>query len=480
MGDESGTVKQRVEMKLPLDIVAKRISQEIRAREVQGFITDGLLERLESARGDRSALMALHQELKALQLRAGWAYHEPSTLDEIRQARPQQLALPDFYLAEAEVHNKIHGAWLGRVAGCILGKPLEIGLTQDEIENYLKGANALPLNDFIPAQSISGRRVLRRDSVPSMRGYVRYAQEDDDLNYSCLAVKLLEQYSSKFTTLNVGMNWLASIPFLWTWGPQHAVYLNLATAIGDHRADEVDLEEITGYLNPYVESLGAQIRADVYGYVCPGQPELAAGLAWRDAYLTHRKSGLYGAMWVAAMLASAFTLLDMEAIVLAGLAQVPARSRFAEAILQTIEWAQTVSDWRETGRRITEHWPDVELNVINSACVVTASLLYGWGDGKSEPSKVFERTLTTAVQIGGDPDCTGATAGSVIGLILGANTLPAKWVEPLNDTMRTCVAEFGQVQISDMAQRTFELSRIVHWWASSPSRGWGWQRQQTD
>jgi hypothetical protein len=99
-----------------------------------------------------------------------------------------------------------------------LGKPLEMGYTPEDIRHYLEGANAYPLTDFVPSQSRTGQ-VLRRDCVPSMRGYVRYAQEDDDLNYMCLAVKLLERGGPSFTTLDVGMNWLQSIPFLWTWGP---------------------------------------------------------------------------------------------------------------------------------------------------------------------------------------------------------------------------------------------------------------------
>ena len=77
-----------------------------------------------------------------------------------------------------------------------------------------------------------------------MRGYVQYAQEDDDLNYMCLAVKLLERTGPIFTTLDVGLNWLQSIPFLWTWGPEHVVYLNLATAVGEHQPKDIDLEAI--------------------------------------------------------------------------------------------------------------------------------------------------------------------------------------------------------------------------------------------
>jgi len=452
-------------MELPLNVMAERIRQEIQIREQQGYAVDGLLDQWEQVKDQRAALMEMHQRMKTLSLRPGWPYHEPSDLAGIRQVRPDPVALPDFYLAEGEVRNKIHGAWLGRAAGCVLGKPLEIGASQDDIREYLQGANAYPLQDYVPAQSRRGKP-LRRDCVPSMQGYVRYAQEDDDLNYMCLTVKLLEKYGLDFTTLEVGLNWLNSIPFFWTWGPEHVVYLNLATAVGEHdynlAPNSVDLETVTGTLNPGTEWIGAQIRTDVYGYVCPGRPELAAELAWRDAVLTHRQSGIYGAMWVAAMNAVAFTLLDMEIIIRAGLAQVPAHSRFAEAILQTIEWCRADGDWRQTGRRIVEHFDSYGFaGTINNACCVAAALLYGWGDGTSSSAEAFERAITIAVQLGYDTDCNGATAGSVIGLVLGASALPEKWIAPLHDTIRTCVAGFGQVSIAEMARRCYEMSRIV-------------------
>ncbi len=241
-------------------------------------------------------------------------------------------------------------------------------------------------------------------------------------------------------------------------GPEHAVYLNLAIAVGEHQPKQIDLEAVTTTLNPGAEWIGAQIRIDIYGYVCPGAPELAR----RDAYLTHRHSGIYGAMWVAATNAAAFTLLDMEAIIRAGLAQIAGESRFVEAISQTIDWSRAEGDWRVTGRHIVEHFDKYQFpGTINNACCVAAALLYGWGDGSASPAEIYERTITIAVQLGYDTDCNGATAGSVAGLVLGAAALPAKWTAPLNDTLRTCVAEFGQVSIADMARRTYELSRTM-------------------
>jgi ADP-ribosylglycohydrolase len=447
-------------MQLNIHVIEDRLREEIQVRQLTGQVVDGMAEKLDAARGDRQACLSIHDQLKNLPIRSNWPYHEPSDLACIRDNRPEAANLPTLYLSEIEIENKILGGWLGRIVGCILGKPLEVDWSQEDIADYLAKANALPLSDFIPPQSRNGK-VLRRDSAPSMRGLVHFAQEDDDLNYMCLTVKLLEKIGFDFHTLDVGINWLESIPFMWTWGPEHVVYLNLATAIGEHTPMDVDLEDIAGTFNPGFEYIGAQIRTDVYGYVCPGNPEKAAELAWRDACLTHRKSGIYGAMWIAAMNASAFLLLDPEQIILSGLAQVPRKSRFSEAILRVIEWCQTDPDWQTTGRRIRNTYNEYgPAGTINNAACVAAALLHGWRAGMHSPAEQYEQVITIAAQMGYDTDCNGASAGSVAGVILGASMLPEKWIHSIHDDLHTCVAEFGKVSIRQMASRTYQLSRI--------------------
>lgn len=85
--------------------------------------------------------------------------------------------------------------------------------------------------------------------------------------------------------------------------------------------------------------------------------------------------------------------------------------------------------------------------------IVCLGLLYGRKD--------FEKTVGIAVSAGFDTDCNGATAGSIVGMTLGADALPEKWIKPLNDQLKSGVDGFGLVKISDMAKRTAAAAEKV-------------------
>src|SRR4030095_8881771 len=67
------------------------------------------------------------------------------------------------------------------------------------------------------------------------------------------------------------------------------------------------------------------------GWVCPGRPGLAAELARRDAALSHREDGIFGAMFVAALGAALATATPTDALA-QSLAQIPAASRAPPAV----------------------------------------------------------------------------------------------------------------------------------------------------
>ena len=79
--------------------------------------------------------------------------------------------------------------------------------------------------------------------------------------------------------------------------------------------------------NPFCEWIGADIRADPWGYLAPGWPEKAAEMAWRDAYLSHRRNGIYGEMFFAAAISAAFTVDHPVEALEIGLTEIPRRLR---------------------------------------------------------------------------------------------------------------------------------------------------------
>ena len=74
---------------------------------------------------DDAVLRKLYDELDALQPEASFPYQEPSELEAIRALRPDGPRRSDLDLTDDGIRDRIHGAWLGRAAGCSLGKPVE-------------------------------------------------------------------------------------------------------------------------------------------------------------------------------------------------------------------------------------------------------------------------------------------------------------------------------------------------------------------
>ncbi len=58
---------------------------------------------------------------------------------------------------------------------------------------------------------------------------------------------------------------------------------------------------------------------------------------------------------------------------------------------------------------------------------------------------------------GWDTDCNGATTGSVIGCMFGAEAIPATWSEPLADRVRSSLKGFDNASLTDLANRTLAV-----------------------
>ena len=253
------------------------------------------------------------------------------------------------------------------------------------------------------------------------------------------ALWLLEQYGFELSPSLVANAWLALLPYLRVFTAERAVLVSLL--------HNVPVATVGETRNPYREWIGALIRADVCGWVFPGQPVAAARLVYGDASLSHRSNGIYAAMWAAALISSACVAATVQEAVEQSLDYVPSGSRLAEALSGVHDLYRNGCSWEvavETIRARFGHYSWV--HAINNACLIMVGLLWGNGD--------YAATVGSVVQGGWDTDSNAATAGSVVGTVLGAAKLPSHFIEPLHDRTRSVIFGFDNSSISELARRT--------------------------
>lgn len=371
-------------------------------------------------------------------------YNEPDSLAAIKKARPKSVKLPEYTLSDERLYDKMLGAWLGRSAGCVLGIPVE-GRSRQWIEAWAqKCGQPYPLAEYFKDYPDIPGTHYSEPNENFLKGKIDHVGPDDDLVYSVLGLLILEEYGPRFTPEDVGKAWVKYLPMACT-------------------AERVALENLKAGLkppktatrnNPYYEWIGADIRSDPWGYCAPGMPEVAAEFAWRDASVSHVKNGIYGEMFFSAAIAAAFITSDIKQIMQIALAEIPAGSRMARTVKQTMKWCESDGDWLETWDRVKKEYAGMSIvHTLNNAALTIMGLMYGEGD--------FEKTIALTVMGGLDTDCTGATAGSIAGAILGAKKLPSKWVKPFGDRLTTYLNGEQEQSITDLARRCCAVAKKV-------------------
>lgn len=376
-------------------------------------------------------------------VRDDYEFNEPSTLEEIKALRKEHV-YDKKNLTDINIREKISGAWLGRVCGCLLGKPVE-GIRSEEFNALLKNSDNYPLHRYILSTDITEE--MRNTYKFNLNGKcyadtVHGMPVDDDTNYVVLSQKIIDDYSKDFTPENVADAWIKY--------QSRNAYFTAERVAFDNFVKGYKPPFSAMYKNPYREWIGAQIRGDYFGYINPDNAEKAAEMAFRDASVSHVKNGIYGEMWVSAMIACAAVTDNIEDIILGGLAQIPCTSRLFKAVTDIISMYKNGKSYDDCVVLIhslfDEHTGYGWCHTISNAMIVTTALLYGDGE--------FGKSICMAVQPAFDTDCNGATVGSVIGMRNGKCAIGEEWTKPVDDILHTSIFGVGTVKISDMIEKT--------------------------
>jgi ADP-ribosylglycohydrolase len=241
--------------------------------------------------------------------------------------------LPDTPSSIKPDLNTFHGAWLGRAAGCLLGKPVE-KVQRVGIRAILESSGRWPLTEYFTAQGVPAEVLVKhpwntQSGKTCLQENIDGMAEDDDLNYPLIALLTVEKFGRDFNTDHIADQWLKNLPAGKVFTAERIVYRNLL--------DGLDPMVVGGLNNPFKEWIGALIRTDLYGWINPGNPKAAAQMAVRDAWLSHRRNGLYGAAMSAAMNAMAMVTKDIDQVLDAGFSVLPPESAIYKACALTRE-----------------------------------------------------------------------------------------------------------------------------------------------
>ena len=389
-----------------------------------------------------AALNRALDTLKALPESGELAAREPNTLSAIQALRPAGPRRIWTAFNTVDYRERLAGALLGRCAGCTLGAPVEFWEISAMEEWARELGEAFPPVDYwseIPHRHHLRYHVSRCDAYT--RDKMDGVPVDDDITYTILGLLVAEDYGRNFTVADMGQAWLQYLPMACT--AERIALENLQKGIPAEDAGTVE--------NPYCQWIGADIRSDPWGYLAPGQPEFAARMAYHDANLSHRRNGIYGEMFFAAAIAAAFTVDHPVRALEIALSEIPAECALARDVRWALEMAPTIANYRDARAAVDAHFNGMSrVHTNNNACLTIWGLTIGGTD--------VTRVLGEVVAMGMDNDCTAATAGSIVGAVVGQAGIPPHWYARFNDTVHTYINGHPHLAISHLLDRFTALA----------------------
>ena len=290
------------------------------------------------------------------------------------------------------VADSVRGCWLGKNIGGTLGAPFEGQQKLQDVTFYVqKNLNSNP-------------------------------EPNDDLDLQLAWLTLAEYYGIyRLTPRLLGEYWINAV--IGPWNEYAVCRWNCQTGFYPPLSGSVDNDE-------WHWSNGAWIRSEIWACLFPGDPDGAIEFAWLDACCDHAGEGIYAEMFTAALESAAFVEKDLRKLIAVGLSKIPTDSRIARSVKLVCDSFDNGEDWISARNKVLEDSADLGwFQAPGNIGFMVIGLLYGRGD--------FARTICLAANCGDDTDCTAATAGAVMGILLGAEKIPEKWKKPIGDAILT-------------------------------------------
>ncbi|MCS7237656.1 MAG: ADP-ribosylglycohydrolase family protein [Thermoguttaceae bacterium] len=296
-------------------------------------------------------------------------------------ARPtiaQELA----ELSADELRDRIYGGWVGMLIGGIEGLPHEFKYRENP-----------------------------REELPEFTFLAGGARSDDDNDI---------EWTHLYFMYKEGMLFLPypRLAEIWKANMNQGVWR--ANKAARELMEQGTLPPETGDFgrNPHAwYNLSGQFAVESYGLIAPGMPQKASQLALHYARIAVSGEPLQAAQFWASMVSLAFFHRgSVDELIDKALGATDPACALREAVADAREALGTWrDDWKAARQQVHRQcvvergWNDN--STPTNGALVCLALLYGKGD--------FYRTLQYAMALGHDADCNAATAGAVVGTLLG-------------------------------------------------------------
>lgn len=383
--------------------------------------------------------------LKSLPVDEALAKEEPDDLKEIQALRPkgarrQWTSLPKSY------DSKLKGAFMARMAGCTLGAIVEFWSIEAMEKWAAEIGDAFPPVDYWSRiKNENDLRYGKSKNIEYTRDVLNGVPVDDDVTYTQLGLLIAEDYGIDFTVEDVGKAWLKYLPYACT--AEDIALQNLKKGVA--------AKDVADINNPYCQWIGADIRSDPWAYIAPGYPEKAAAMAYHDAYISHRRNGIYGEMFFAAAQSAAFVVDDPIEAMRMGLSEIPRDCLLTRDMQWALNEMKNIHNYRQAREAVDTYFKGMSgVHTNNNAALVLFGLNIGGLD--------VTRVLSEIVAMGLDNDCTAATAGSIVGAIVGIDGVPAHWYKNFNNKCLSYIIGHDAFAIDDLLHRFKAQAMKVH------------------
>lgn len=308
-------------------------------------------------------------------------------------------------LSEEVLYDKVKGAWAGQTLGCSYGGPTEFKFLGTIIQEYIP----IPWN----------KNVVRKwyDTFPGLYDDIYVDLTFVEVFEKCGLEAPVDSFANAFKRTEYPL-----------WHANQMARYNLHQGIKPSQCGNWKN-------NPHASCIDFQIEADFAGIMSPGLVNQSAKICDKIGHIISYGDGWYGGVYVAAMYTMAYISNDINCIVKEALEIIPKQTGFYQCMADVIKWHKKYpNDWKKTWFELQNKWseenscPDGIHNSFNigtkiNCAYILLGLLYGGGD--------FSKTIDISTRAGQDSDCNPASAGGILGTMLGYNKIPKQWQEAL-------------------------------------------------